>query len=111
MYDKYRNWPLPSNEPFPTYTPTFDGKAPTTIEEQVLIDLMEEKDQTSRLEVLDSYLAYAQRCYRAEIVKAAAQAFGGQITKIIEPFLGTSFPSIWIRRRARMADSGQEFKP
>lgn len=54
-YDKYRTWPLPGRIPGPMKL----GPR-LSLEEQVLKDLDETKDDVEKLEILDSFAAYSK---------------------------------------------------
>ncbi len=89
-YDKYRNW---STDP---------GSAPrmmlhSDIKSQVLRDLEELKDETEKLEILDSFEVYAQRCYRREVLEQLSltilNKLGGPLAGALSTFVTSPSPT------------------
>lgn len=95
-YDKYRNWPLPARSG--RAVPVMPGPG---IEEQVLQDLADAKDEIEKLEILDSFAAYAQRHYRQEFAEGAAIMAGQYLVSLLEPFFLSRLPDVGLRHRGR----------
>ena len=87
-YDKYRYW---TTEPTPSLRPYRD------IEEQVVIDFLEAKEQVDRLEILDSFQVYVERCYRKalllEISQMVLSKLGGPLAGALATFVPEPMPS------------------
>lgn len=102
MYDKYQNWPLPrqSGNVFPVMR-TYD------IERQVLKDLADTEDEIDKLEILDSYAAYAQRAYRQEYSQYLSQWIGQTLSIILEPNILSRLPKAEPVHRGRPAEASK----
>ena len=98
-YDKYRNWPLPSLSG--NIFPVIQG---TNIEEQVLKDLAETEDKIDKLEILDSYAAYAKRAYQEECARYFTVRIAQVLGNILEPTILSKLPSIGLVHRGRPAE-------
>ena len=100
-YDKYQNWPLPSREGnvFPAQTSGIDKGS--EIEEQVLLDLVQAMDVVDKLEILDSYAAYAQRAYRKEFAESLAIQAGDALGQLLIPLVTSRMPDPRPGHRAR----------
>jgi hypothetical protein len=92
-YDKYRNWDT---------RPLSRGWSGTDIKKQVLLDLAATSDETDKLEILDSYEVYVQRCFIKQIAGAMSQwvtaFFAPFIAGAIQNQLGNPMPSGRARR-------------
>jgi len=97
-YDKYHNWPLPRLEG--NIFPVLQSQG---LEAQVLNDLAATGDEIEKLEILDSFAAYAQRAYRLRL----AQVFSFGASRIIETLLGPNIlsrlPEVDLVHRGRPA--------
>jgi hypothetical protein len=100
-YDKYRNWPLPGKEGMPAPGRPL-GARRMSLEELVLKDLAEAKDDVDKLEILDSYAAYAQRVYRQDFADSAAVQAGYTLGKLLEPIFLSRLPSVACYGRSRV---------
>lgn len=99
-YDKYRDWPLPAN--------VFSVMQGRGIEKQVLQDLIDAKDDIEKLEILDSFAAYAKRAYRQEFAQDAAQITGQQLGSLLEPLFLSRLPAVRPLGRPRTATKMNE---
>ena len=97
-YDKYRDWPLPSRS-----GNIFSVMQGSRIEEQVLKDLSDAKDEIDKLEILDSFAAYTQRAYRQELAEIASIVGGQQLGALLEPILLSRLPVVTPTHRGRPA--------
>ena len=73
------------------------------VEEQVLKDLSDAKDEIDKLEILDSFAAYTQRAYRQELAAIASILAGQQLGALLEPFLLSRLPEVVPIHRGRPA--------
>lgn len=96
MYDRYRNWYTPYEAPIRPM-----GRI--SIEEQVLKDFASTDNEMEKLEILDSYAAYAQRCYRALLVEGFAQESGRMASSIFGPWIRELIPQVQVTHRAVQA--------
>ena len=94
MYDRYRHWSLPTRAVMPTRQ---------SMEQQVLEDLANTNNEMEKLEILDSYAAYAKRCYRATMVEGFAQESGRIAASIFGPWLRELIPEVIVVHRAAKA--------
>lgn len=99
-YNKYQNWPLPSQS-----GNVFPVLQRYNLEEQVLKDLGDAKDEIDKLEILDSYAAYAQRAYQQEYVQYLSQWIGQTLSTILEPNILSRLPEIRLPHRGRPAEA------
>ena len=97
-YDKYQNWPLPlrSGSVFPVMQSH-------GINEQVLKDLAEAEDEIERLELLDSFAAYAERAYRHSFAENMATQAGLLLGELLNPFILSHLPVVSPVHRGRPA--------
>ena len=96
-YDKYRNWPLPVRQGNIYRVYSDEGLQP-----QVLRDLAATQDEVEKLEILDSYAAYAQRVYQAEVAGALASVAGRILNDMLEPLIISRLSPIGVPARARI---------
>ena len=96
-YDKYCNWPLPGRQGniYPVYS---DER----LQPQVIRDLAATQDEVEKLEILDSYAAYAQRVYQAKVANALASFAGRILNDILGSFIIPQLPPIDVPARARI---------
>lgn len=102
-YDKYRNWPLPARS-----GRVFSVMQGRGIEEQVLQDLANAKDEFEKLEILDSFAAYAKRHYRQECAELAAIVTGQYLGSLLEPFFLSRLPEVGLIHRGRPAQAKEK---
>jgi len=108
-YDKYVHWPLPHHEGdmFGIIPAPMRPRSSKTLEDQVLKDLAEAKEEIEKKEILDSYAAYAKRAYRVEVSCLISQLFTNQLQSslgpILQAYLEKVFPSVRPIGRPRMA--------
>ncbi len=95
-YDKYRDWPLPTRSG--NVFPVMQSQG---IEHQVLQDLTGAEDEIARLEILDSFAAYAKRAYRQEFAEDAATTTGQQLGAFLEPVFLSRLPNVVPGHRGR----------
>ncbi len=95
-YDKYKDWPLPRK-----VGNIFPVMQSSGIEAQVLKDLEEAKDEIDKLEILDSFAAYAERAYRQDFAETAAALTGQQLGALLEPVFLSRMPSVAPMHRGR----------
>lgn len=81
-YDKYQNWPLPTRS-----GNVYAIMQGYSIEEQVLKDLEDVKDDVDKLEILDSFAAYTIRAFRKEFAEDTAIVVGQQLGSFLIPFI------------------------
>lgn len=85
LYDKYRDWPLRfhSGGVFGLRVAPIAplGRKPS-IEEQVLSDLAEAKDEVDKIEILDSFAAYAKRDYAGEVSILVGELIASNLSQI-----------------------------
>lgn len=96
MHDRYRNWYIP-------YEARSTIPVRKSIEQQVLEDLANTDSDAEKVEILDSYAAYSQRCYRALMVEGFAQESGRIATSIFGPWLRELIPPVQPIYRAAKA--------
>jgi len=99
-YDKYHNWPLPGLIRGP-----MEIGSHRSIEEQVLLDLKEAKEDIDKLEILDSYSCYAQRAYRQDFAESTARLVGQELGTILAPVFLSRLPEVMATHRARVGGS------
>lgn len=99
-YDKYQNWPLPARS-----GRVFSVMQGRGIEEQVLQDLANAKDEIEKLEILDSFAAYAKRAYRQEFTEIAAILTGQYLGSLLEPLFLSRLPEVVLTHRGRPAQA------
>ena len=97
VHDKYRDWPLPGTE-----RSAIKIGQEISLEEKVLKDLEETRDDIEKLEILDSYAAYAQRSYRKAFAEASSFLVGQQLGAILEPVLLSRLPEVHTYPRPRV---------
>ena len=102
MRDRYRNWYMPYGA-----QPMISTRK--SIEQQVLEDLANTDDETEKVEILDSYAAYAQRCYRAQMVEGFAQESGRIASSLFGPWLRELIPQVQVIHRAAKAKEETAF--
>lgn len=95
-YDKYKNWSLPTRSG--NIIPVMQSRG---IEQQVLQDLAEATDEIDKLEILDSFAAYAKRAYRQEFAEGAAIITGQQLGSLLEPVFLSRLPEVIPLHRGR----------
>lgn len=97
-YDKYRNWPLrsKSGNVFPVFPST-------GIEKQVIEDLEEAKDPIEKLEILDSFAAYAQRDHQMRLAQECSYHIARLLASILESFILEKMPLVQPVARGRVA--------
>jgi hypothetical protein len=108
MYDKYKNWPLPTRM----------GPPPRAIQEQVLRDLRAPTDDpvnsdVEALEILDSYAIYCARVYQQDTAQELSQRAGRLIASILQPFILEQipvFPPPYRGRRTQPPPAQEEVK-
>jgi len=96
VQDRYRNW-------YPPYGAQPVMPTRISIEQQVLEDLANTDNEMEKLEILDSYAAYAQRCYRVLIVEGFAQESGRIASSIFGPWVKELIPQVQVIHRAGKA--------
>ena len=89
LYDKYQNYPLPARS-----GNVFSVMQGRGIEQRVLQDLIVAKDDIEKLEILDSFAAYAKRAYRQEFAEVAALITGQQLGSLLEPLFLSRLPEV-----------------
>jgi hypothetical protein len=105
MLDKYANWPTPWD--ISPVRPLYGAQ--NSIEDEVLSDLEKAgDDKLLKYEVLDSYAAYYQKCYRAQVSQAISHEAGRTIVKMFGPFLNELMPEIRFFHHAARGQQGQE---
>jgi hypothetical protein len=75
------------------------------IEQQVLVDLSAMTDEVDKLEILDSYGAYTQRVYQAEIAQTYAHRAGDAIASVLGSYFFSQLPPVYVPSRPRMAEN------
>lgn len=95
-YDKYHNWPLPRTEG--NIFPILQNQG---LEEQVLKDLAATGDDIDKLEILDSYAAYAQRAYRERLAKVFSFGASRIIETLLTPNILSRLPEVDLINRGR----------
>lgn len=95
MLEKYERWPTPFER-----GPMRIGQK--SIEEEVLSDLEAAKDdKLMQMEILDSFAAYYNKCYRAQMIETFTHELGRFGMKMAELWLDSLLPSIkFASRRA-----------
>lgn len=97
-FDKYRNWPLPRTEG--NIFPILQSQG---LEEQVLKDLAFAGEDIDKLEILDSYAAYAQRAYRDRLAKVFSFGASRIIETLLTPNILSRLPEVDLHQRGRPA--------
>lgn len=97
-FDKYRNWPLPRQEG--NIFPILQNQG---LEDQVLKDLATTGDEIEKLEILDSFTAYAQRAYRERLAKALSFGASRILETLLDPNILSRLPDIDLVHRGRPA--------
>ncbi|HUV51645.1 MAG TPA: hypothetical protein VMW64_01045 [Dehalococcoidia bacterium] len=97
MYDRYQHWSTPD-----VRIPLCPARS-RSIEDQVLKDLAAAKDDMEKVEILDSYAAYAERVYRGNVASALAQQAGDVFSSFLVQYLMSQLPSVFPPHRGGMA--------
>jgi hypothetical protein len=102
MHDRYRNWPVPG------YGPTRPIRGSPTVEDQVLADLAAAGSEMEKLEILDSYAAHAQRCYRVETAEVLSLEASRFLQTLLKPWFSQLLPEVYARHRTAVARAVEE---
>lgn len=97
MHDRYQHWSLPFQ-----VAPMVPARK--ALEYQVLEDLVSTDNEMEKLEILDSYAAYQQRCYRARMIEGFTEEAGRLARSLSAPWLREIIPPIHVPHRAARAE-------
>ena len=100
MNDRYKHWSPSHISAIPYATRDMVG--------QVIIDLEKASSEAEKVEILDSYFAYAQRKYRAEEISNYSSLIGQFTTKIAAMLLSISMPGVSTPYRTAKAAPKEE---
>jgi hypothetical protein len=75
-----------------------------SLEYQVLEDLASTDNELEKLEILDSYAAYSQRCYRTIMTMGFTQQASRLAEAILAPWIREAIPPVHVAHRGAKAD-------